>query len=258
MAPTGFYTSGTLQTGGNASIGGALAVAGATTTNGITNTGNIATNTLSTTGNAIVGGNLAVTGQTSTGTLITAGAASVGTNLTVAGTTDVRGAIFNGGTANGGAVYVNDALTVNGPVNVGSVVISNTTGKISGLTNATLSSTSTEAVTGQQLFATNTALTALSGAVTTLDNREAAHFTLLSRENKKAFQGVAMGFAMNAAPLNLANGEGGISGGVGVFQNEVAGAIRAQYVTESGFGIGANFGFSADAVGGGVGASIKF
>ena len=67
-----------------------------------------------------------------------------------------------------------------------------------------------------------------------------------------------MGFAMNAAPLNLDNGEGGMSFGVGTFEGEQAGAIRAQFVTEGGFGIGANVGFSEDAVGGGVGASIKF
>jgi hypothetical protein len=67
-----------------------------------------------------------------------------------------------------------------------------------------------------------------------------------------------MNFALNAAPLNLANGEGGIAAGVGTFEDEWAGAIRAAYVTDSGFGIGANFGFSKDAVGGAVGASIKF
>lgn len=67
-----------------------------------------------------------------------------------------------------------------------------------------------------------------------------------------------MGFASNAAPLNLANGEGGISAGVGYFQGEWGGAVKAQYVTDSGVGLGLNVGFSADAVGGGVGASIKF
>jgi len=44
----------------------------------------------------------------------------------------------------------------------------------------------------------------------------------------------------------------------GVFEGEYAGAIRAQFVTDSGFGLGANVGFSEDAVGGGIGASIKF
>ncbi len=67
-----------------------------------------------------------------------------------------------------------------------------------------------------------------------------------------------MGFALNAAPLNLDNGEGGVSLGAGAFEGKYAGAIRAQFVTESGFGLGANIGFSEDAVGGGVGASIKF
>ncbi len=245
-------TSGGANITGNSSVTGNLGVSGTTTTGA-----------LAVTNNASVGGNLAVTGTTtltgaltanggvSTTNLVTSGTATVGTNLTVMGTTDVRGAIFNGGTANGGAVYVNDALTVTGNVGVGTVVINSSTNKISGLANATLSSSSTEAVTGQQLFATNTALA-------TLDAREAAHYSLLNHRADKAYQGVAMGFAMNAAPLNLDDGEGGISAGVGVFEGQWGGAIKAQFVTESGFGIGANLGFSEDAVGGGVGASIKF
>lgn len=235
---TGGLSTDTLSTSGNATIGGALAVTGNyTTTNGSITTTN---------------GNITATNGTVTGAaLVSTGTTSVGTNLTVGGTSDFRGAIFNGGTANGGALYVNDALTVTGEVAVGTIRVNPTTNKISGLSNATLSSTSTEAVTGQQLFATNTALA-------TLDAREASHFSLLMKRADKAYQGVAMGFASNAAPLNLDNGEGGISAGVGVFQGEWAGAIRAQYVTDSGVGVGVNFGFSEDAVGGGVGASIKF
>ncbi|MFN3470084.1 MAG: YadA-like family protein, partial [Novosphingobium sp.] len=126
--------------------------------------------------------------------------------------------------------------------------------KIAGLSNATLSATSTEAVTGQQLFATNSALTTLQGRVSTLETT----FGQLVVNNRKAFQGVAMGFAATAAPLNLANGESGLAGGVGTFEGEWAAAIRAQAVTSSGFGIGANVGFSKDAFGAGVGASIKF
>ena len=67
-----------------------------------------------------------------------------------------------------------------------------------------------------------------------------------------------MGFAMNAAPLNLQNGESGISGGVGTFEGEWAGAVKIQGVTEGGVGFGANVGFSKDAFGAGVGASVKF
>ena len=82
--------------------------------------------------------------------------------------------------------------------------------------------------------------------------------TELESRSAQAFQGVAMGFAMNAAPLNLANGESGMSFGAGTFEGEYAGAIRAQFVTDSGVGLGANVGFSEDALGGGVGASVKF
>ena len=109
-------------------------------------------------------------------------------------------------------------------------------------------------MTGQQLFATNTALSTLGTRVTALENT----FGQLVVNNRKAFQGVAMGFASTAAPLNLANGESGMTAGVGTFEGQWAAAIRAQAVTSSGVGIGANVGFSKDAFGAGVGASIKF
>lgn len=175
----------------------------------------------------------------------------------------------------GGAVNINDSLNVvnnltvagtgaftgslaaNGGLTSGTINVNNATSganKISGLASGTLSAASSDAVTGQQLFATNQAIVGLSAGLVSVNNR----VDLLSRRVDKAYQGVAMGFAMNAAPLNLANGEGGISGGAGYFQGEFAGAIKAQYVTDSGVGLGLNVGFSADAVGGGVGASIKF
>jgi trimeric autotransporter adhesin len=168
----------------------------------------------------------------------------------------------------GGAVNVNDSLNVvnnltvagtgaftgslaaNGGITSGTINVNNATSganKISGLANGTLSAASTDAVTGQQLFATNQSILAFQNQL-----------NLTNVRVDKANQGVAMGFAMNAAPISLANGEGGISGGVGYYQGEVAGAVKAQYVTDSGVGLGINVGFSSDAVGGGVGASIKF
>ena len=138
------------------------------------------------------------------------------------------------------------------------VVIDATTQRISGVANGTLSATSSEAVTGAQLFATNTAVTGLQTGLANLTTTVNQNFLTLTDRANKAYQGVAMGFASNAAPLNLANGEGGISGGVGYFQGEWGGAVKAQYVTDSGVGLGINVGFSEDAVGGGVGASIKF
>lgn len=245
----------------NLFIAGFTTVSGQLNANGgiVTNNANINAGTGTITAAT---GNITTVNATTvnTATLSTTGAAtigttlSVGTNLTVAGTSDLRGAIVNTSTGVGGvnnAVVVNDALTVTGNVGVGTVVINSTTNKVSGLANAALTSTSTEAVTGQQLFATNTALTSLTGRVDVLE-------TNLNRTREKAYQGIAMNFALNAAPLNLANGEKGISGGVGIYQGEWAGAVKAQFVTESGVGLGANVGFSADAVGGGVGASIKF
>ena len=67
-----------------------------------------------------------------------------------------------------------------------------------------------------------------------------------------------MGFALNAAPLELEPGEFGVTGGVGYFEGQAAGAIKVQGITQGGIGLGANVGFSEDSVGGGLGFSFKF
>jgi len=182
-----------------------------------------------TTTSATVGTNLTVGGQTSTGSLAVTNNASIGGNIAVTGNYSTTTGNITPGT---------------GTISAGTIAMNGATGRISGLSNATLSATSTEAVTGQQLFATNNRVTALEAG--------------LDDTRRKAYQGIAMGFAMNAAPLNLSAGEFGLTGGAGVYQSEWAGAIKAQMQANGSFGLGANIGFSKDAVGGGVGASIKF
>lgn len=270
LTTTGSATigNGLIVSAGGASITGNSTVTGTLGVTGLlTASGGVSTTTLTTSGNATIGGGLAVTGNYTTtngnitttngtitgATLVSTGATSVGTNLTVGGTATVTGLL----SANGGIKTNNANIAAGtGSITAGTIVINGSNGnKISGLANATLSASSTEAVTGQQLFQTNTALSAL-------DAREAAHYAQLTADldsvKRRAFQGVAMNFAANAAPLNLANGEAGISGGVGVFEGEWGAAIRAAGVTSGGIGLGANFGFSSDSVGGAVGASIKF
>jgi hypothetical protein len=271
LTNAGNIATGTLGTTGNATVGGGLAVTGATTTNGLTNTGNIATATLGTTGNATVGGGLAVTGATTTNgivnagniattTLTTSGNATIGGNLTAASSTITAASLSSSGATTigtnltvGGNVAVagnfntpaGNITTTAGRIQAGTVTLNaGNSNRISGLANADLSATSTDAVTGQQLFATN--------ALVDLTRFE------LRRTRNRAFQGVAMGFAANAAPLNLANGESGLAGGVGTFEGEWGGSLRAQVVSQGGIGFGANVVFSKDAVGGGLGASIKF
>lgn len=231
--------------GSNTTIGnstGALVVNAATTTlNGaVTVTNNLTTNGISNTG-------LISTGTLTTSGLATLNSASVTNGLTVGGLTTTNGISNTGNIANSGnyTTTTGNITTTSGQIAAGTIRINpSNNNTISGLANAALNATSTEAVTGQQLFATNQTV--------------AAHYAQLMNRADKAYQGVAMGFAMNAAPLNLANGEGGISAGIGYFQGEWGGAVKAQYVTDSGVGLGLNVGFSSDAVGGGVGASIKF
>lgn len=224
--------------------------------------GNIQSSTLNTTGDATIGRdlqvnrNLAVTGNSAlTGTLTVAGLTSANGGIATNGATIITsgGAISTGAgsistTSGNISTTSGDIVTVTGDVVAGNIRLDSATGRIQGVSSGTLASD--VATFGQ-----------LTTSVNTLNSRidaTNARVTVLEHESRQAFQGVAMGFAMNAAPLNLANGEGGISFGAGAFEGEYAGAVRAQFVTESGFGLGANVGFSEDAVGGGVGASIKF
>lgn len=150
---------------------------------------------------------------------------AVGRNLTVAG---------NITTTTG------DIVTVSGDVVAGGIRLDSSTGRVTGVaagvanTDAVNVGQLNSAVTGS-LAVVNARIDTLSGRVDLINGRISG----LEDDARKAFQGVAMGFAMNAAPLNLANGEGGISAGAGIFEGEYAGAIRAQFVTETGFGIGA-------------------
>ena len=180
--------------------------------------------------------NVTVTGA-ATINMATISTASIG-SATVANTLTVGGLL----TANGGIVTNGATVAVGtGKVTAGSVTIDGTTNRISGLSPGI---NPTDAVNMAQFT------TAVDGINFRLDD--------LEHKNRIADQGVAMGFAMNAAPLNLSNGESGVSAGLGTYQGQWAGAVKLQVVTDSGFGLGANVGFSADAVGGGVGASIKF
>jgi hypothetical protein len=74
-----------------------------------------------------------------------------------------------------------------------------------------------------------------------------------------AYQGVAMGFALNASPVNLGNGEMGISGGIGTFEGESAISFRLMGVSQTGqFTWGVSVGKSGDATGAGLGFGYKF
>lgn len=191
----------------------------------------------------LVGGNIVNVGSVGSGTLAVTSNATIGQDLSVGRNLTVAGNI---------TTTTGDIVTVSGDVVAGGIRLDSSTGRVTGVAAGVAN---TDAVNLGQLNAAVTgSLAAVNARIDTLGGR----VSILEDDARKAFQGVAMGFAMNAAPLNLANGEGGISGGAGIFEGEYAGAIRAQFVTETGFGVGANVGFSEDSVGGGVGASIKF
>jgi autotransporter adhesin len=106
-----------------------------------------------------------------------------------------------------------------------------------------------------------TAIGATNAIVNTHTNQIANLTSGLARANNRidtANQGIAMGFAMNAAPLNLAPGEGGASFGVGTFEGEVAVAVKLQGMSADGVGYGLSIGASDGAVGVGAGIGFKF
>jgi autotransporter adhesin len=122
------------------------------------------------------------------------------------------------------------------------------TGRISGVSNGIAASD--VATFGQLTSAVNT----LDGKISLLDGR----LVRVEGDTERALQGVAMGFALNSAPMSLSAGESGVAVGVGTFEDEYAGAVRFQYQAGRSVGFGANVGFSKNAVGGGLGASFKF
>jgi hypothetical protein len=201
---------------------------------------NASVSNVTVTGTATV--NLALISNASISNVTVTGVANINTanisNATIANTLTVGGLL----SANGGIVTNGANIDVGtGNVTAGTIVLNGTTNQITGLSAGTAPD---HAVNKGQLDA--------------VYNELSTRIDQFYHRDEQAFQGVAMAFALNAAPLNLDDGESGVSIGLGTFEGEWAGAIRAQTVTESGLGIGANIGFSDDSFGAGVGASIKF
>ena len=130
-----------------------LNVSGATTTNGIANTGHIATTSLSTTGNATVGGTLAVSGATTTNGIVNTGNIAT-TSLSTTGNANV-----------GGTLAVSGATTTNG--------IDNSNQKITGVAPGTVSSSSTDAVNGSQLYQVSSAQATANANQAAINNNQA-------------------------------------------------------------------------------------
>ena len=145
-------------------------------------------------------------GYSADGTALTTGLLSTTTNNTLVGNTDVAGDFVVSGSSN-----------LNGIVNNGAGIAD--AGLISGVTSGTLSATSTEAVNGAQLFATNTnvataqttantalanAATAQTTADTALVNAAAAQTTAdTALTNAAAAQGTANTALTNAATAQV-------------------------------------------------------
>lgn len=196
----------TLDNAGNMTLAGTLTAAGATLTgdldmtgNDINNvgtinagTGNIGT-VNATTVNASVG-NITTVNST---TINNTGNATIGVDLAVGGNIAADGSVSAGGditTTDG------DIITVNGDVMAGTITLDSSTGRVSGVSDGLAAND--VATFGQLTSAVNT----LNACIDVIDSR----LTNLEGRSEQAFKGIAMGFALNAAPLNLDNGEGGV------------------------------------------------
>jgi hypothetical protein len=96
---------------------------------------------------------------------------------------------------------------------------------------------------------------ALYSALSTSVDQRFAH---VENQIKRAYAGVAMGFAMSAAPLSLGTGEQGISFGLGTFGGETSGALRYEARPTDKVFIGASIGVGDGQTGGAIGIGFKF
>ncbi|WP_182418753.1 YadA-like family protein [Bartonella sp. HY038] len=104
---------------------------------------------------------------------------SVTTGNTKVSTSGVAIAVGSGATA-GTTSLTGTGLTISGGPSITTTGIDNAGKKATNLADATLSATSTDAVTGKQLFATNANVTTVDGRVTTLDTKVGTYATRAS------------------------------------------------------------------------------
>ncbi|UXM94717.1 YadA-like family protein [Bartonella sp. HY329] len=104
---------------------------------------------------------------------------SVTAGKTKVSTSGVAIAVGSGDTA-GTTSLTGTGLTISGGPSITTTGIDNAGKKATNLADATLSATSTDAVTGKQLFATNANVTTVDGRVTTLDTKVGTYATRAS------------------------------------------------------------------------------
>jgi len=104
-------------------------------------------------------------------------------------------------------------------------------------------------------LSTANATAAAEAALSTSVDQRFAH---TEAEIKRAYAGVAMAFAANAAPLSLGTGEQGISFGLGTFDGQTSGALRYEARPTDKVFVGASIGFGDGQTGGAIGIGFKF
>jgi hypothetical protein len=134
---------------------------------------------------------------------------------------------------------------------------------ISGVAAGTLSATSTDAVNGSQLFATNgrvttleTSVTAIQGDVADLQDAVVVLDNHIDNVDERASSGTAVAIAMGGATF-LPNTSFNLTGNVGYYRKAWAGALNLGALVSPNAAVNAGVGFGFNH-GGKVGARAGF
>ena len=233
-----------LACGDNAAANGdsAVAIGPASTASGFESTAVGTRSVAGSTGATAFGVDAKATGLDSTSIGIRSaasgdGATAVGRDSIASGTNSL--ALGSGAVSSGtNSVALGAGSTDGGLANVVSVGAPGAERKIINVSPGTISPTSTDAINGSQLYATNQAVANLDGRVSTLENKINS-----IGDNDEAFEGTAIALAMTGGTLPF-DKNFAISANWGTFEGEnaFAGSVFARvndyWIVHGGLGVG--------------------
>ena len=223
-------------------------------------------NTLSTNNTFVLGNNVTQTLDNSvglgSGTAMTAGSAAGTNNLSTTGETGTTTTAGDKGTVNSatiaGVTYEGFAgATANGVVSVGAAGDER---RIQNVAAGEISATSTDAINGSQLNATNTAINNLTGNVTNIGNAINTLNKRVGEVQDEANAGVSSAMAMASLPQAYIPGKSMLTGGVASYNGESAVAVGLSKLSDNGRWV-LKISGSADTqgnAGGAIGAGFHF
>ena len=193
---------------------------------------------------------------------MTAGSAAGTNNLSTTGETGTTTTAGDKGTVNSatiaGVTYEGFAgATANGVVSVGAAGDER---RIQNVAAGEISATSTDAINGSQLNATNTAINNLTGNVTNIGNAINTLNKRVGEVQDEANAGVSSAMAMASLPQAYIPGKSMLTGGVASYNGESAVAVGLSKLSDNGRWV-LKISGSADTqgnAGGAIGAGFHF